>query len=147
MPALSNKNQREIRRLTTGIITYGKQGQGHRRGDEQETWRRRLLFTTARRNPSAPTTATTTPHHGDEHAAPRRTSVAFSAGLIVSNRGGGETGEVKTGEDWGICLITWWVGCKYAIGSLLLATPGARTGSRTVNRWSTGGVRCVYGAQ
>ena len=62
MPALSNTNRREIRRFTAGIMTYGKQGQGHHRGDEQETWRRRLLFTTARRNPSAPTTTTTMPH-------------------------------------------------------------------------------------
>ena len=101
MPALSKKNRRERRRFTAVIITYSKRGQGHRRGDEQETWRRRLLFTTARRNPSAPTTATTIPHHGDEHAEPRRTSVTFSAGLIGSNRGGGETGEVETWGDFG----------------------------------------------
>ena len=37
--------------------------------------------------------------HGDDHAA--HASVTFSAGLNGSNRGGGETGEVETWEDFG----------------------------------------------
>ena len=100
MPALSNKNRREIRRFMAGIITYGKQGQGHRRGDEQETWRRRLLFTTARRNPSAPAAPTTAPEHGDDHAAPRRTRLRHLLRRFDRleqgrwrDRGGGETWE------------------------------------------------------
>ena len=141
MPALSKKNRRERRRFTAVIITYGKQGQGHHRGDEQETWRRRLLFTTARRNPFALTMATTMPHHGDKHAAPRRTSVAFSAGLIVSNTGGGETGEVETWDDFGYLSGN--------VGGVVANTPSGRSSSRHLARGlgagrPTGGQQAAY---
>ena len=143
MPALSKKNQRERRRFTAVIITYGKRGQGHRRGDEQETWRRRLLFTTARRNPSAPAAPPTAPEHGDDHAA--HTSITFSAGLIGSNRGGGETGEVETWEDFGYLsdnvgvLLQIWV----APPRDTWRADWEPDGQQVVNRWCTIGLRCT----